>query len=217
MGGAIIVLSIIIGLLLQKGCNKKKIIHLSPTMYEIDHRNEAERIAKLYTDSVQALYDKKVHEADSLKRIVQRQEGILAVKDVKLTALTKEAALNKKYKDTAAYLVNCDSAFSQIEDAAIIVRKYTEDNALLRNSLDSAIGQGSLLIARKDYEHTELQESFARVTGMADALANENQKLSKKAARKNVIGIQGGGTYFFSDNKVRPYVGIGYTRAIFSF
>jgi len=217
MGGAIIVLSIIIGVLFKNGCKKEKTpIPLSPTMEEIDKINQHVDDLK-FIDSVlkvKASVDKVI---DSLKGVVDKQSDQLDVKELKITALSREAALNRKYKDTAAYLINCDSAFKQIGEGIELVNAYRISNISLQNSLDSAIGQGSLAAARKDYLYTELKESFDKVSSSALQMEKDNAKLTRKVQKRFAFGPQSGAMYNFSTRKVEPYLGIGFTWKILSF
>lgn len=216
MGGAIIALSIIIGVLAQKGCKKEKEpIPLSPTMQEVDRIKQHESDLK-FIDSVLAVKAKTDKVIDSLKGVVDKQSDQLGVKEIKITALSREAALNKKYKDTAAYLVNCDSAFKQIENGIDLVNAYRISNAALRNCFDSAQDQASLAAARKDYLYSELKESFDKVSTNALRMEKDNKRLGKKASKRFVIGPQVGVTYSFTKGKPQAIFGIGVTYKIIS-
>jgi hypothetical protein len=217
MGGAIIVLSIIIGLLLQKGCNKKKEIVLNPTKQTIDSANDAQRAVIAFRDSMIAEQLKVKSNNDSLKKIVKDQSHQLDIKNVKISALLKEAAIYKRYNDTIAYVESCDILIPEVERLMDENNAHRKTNYALQNSLDSAVGQGSFRYARIDYEYDLLKARFDGVAEVADQLVQDNRKLDKKANKRFVFGPQTGVMYDIGNGKFVPYIGFGATYRLIAF
>lgn len=217
MGGAIIVLSIIIGLLLQKGCKKQKEIILNPTMKTVDSANDAQRAVIAFRDSMIAEQAKVKLQTDSLKKVVKEQSHLLDIKNVKISALAKEASLYRKYNDTAAYIESCDILIPEVERLMDENNAHRKTNYALQNSLDSAVGQGSFRYARMDYEYDLLKARFDDVAEVTDQLVQDNRKLDRKANKRFIVGPQSGVMYDIGNGKFVPYLGVGVTWKLVAF
>jgi chromosome segregation ATPase len=212
---AIAVLAFVIGMLT---CNSKKNPEertLYPTTGQIDSMNAKKAKEKAYVDSLALSLNKTKRFSDSLKAVVSKQSDVIAVKNLKITALTKEAELYRKYNDTASYITACDSLLPQISDLSVTVDLYRENNSLLMDSISRLEDQRSLLNARQEFYQGELQASYDKLSSNSLQLESINRKLQKKASRKWAINL--GASYIFDGQQWRYGAGISVGRTLVRF
>jgi predicted nucleic acid-binding Zn-ribbon protein len=212
---AIAVLAFVIGMLT---CNNRKNPpprELHPTVSEIDSVNQKRAEQKAFTDSVLALLNQTKKAKDSIAKIVVKQSDLLEVKTLKINALTKEAALYRKYGDDIAYMGACDSLLPQISDLTFTVDLYRHDNANLMDSIQRIEDQQSILNARQQFFQGEMNATVDRLNQSALQLESTNRKLEKKANRKWSINL--GASYIFDGQQWRYGAGVSIGRSLVRF
>jgi chromosome segregation ATPase len=154
---------------------------------------------------------------DSAIKIIEKKDAEIQAKSLKITALTKQASTAKANDDELLFEQSCDSLIPQVNDLVEAVDVLQQDNRNVQNAYDSLLGATSLKMGRLEYDYSELQERFDRVSKNANGLETSNHKLGKKADKRIILGFQVGGTYSIQQNKPIPYAGFGVTYRIARF
>jgi chromosome segregation ATPase len=212
---AIAVLAFVIGLLTCNRRSKPDEIIFHPTKDEIDSISRKKAQQKAFVDSLLVSLNRTRKAEDSLKKLVGKQSEVLAVKTLKINALTKEAELYRKYDDIPAYIIACDSLLPQISDLTSTVDIYRQDNKHLMDSIQKVEDERSILNARQDFFQSEMNSSIDRLTQSNIQLESSNSKLQKKANRKWAIGL--GAAYIFDGQQWRYGAGVSVVRTLVRF
>jgi chromosome segregation ATPase len=215
MIAVIVALAFTIGLLTCNSKKKPTEIVLHPTKNEVDSANIKKAKEKAFKDSLVTVITRLDKHNDSLESVVKKQSDVLNVKTLKINALTKEAALYRKYNDIPNYIEACDSLLPQISDLTSTLDIYRKDNAVLMDSISRMEDEQSLLTARMEFYQTDLQASLERVSNNALQLESNNKKLEKKSKKRWVITAQA--SYIFDGQQWRYGAGVGFGRVLARF
>jgi hypothetical protein len=211
--GLVVILTLSITLLTCRN-RKQAAVILHPTKAEIEAAGKAKKAHELFVDSVNRKIARLEKEKDSVVGVVDRKNAEIEVKSLRISALTKQATLSKKYKDTALFMQSCDSIISQVDDLITTVDQLQQDNRNVQDAYDSLYGEANLKIARLEYDYSELQERFDKVSKNAISFEASSNKSKRKADKRVILGLQAGGTYSIATGQPMPYVGFGVTYRI---
>lgn len=212
-----IVVILAISIMFMTCREKKQPVILHPTKAEIEAAAKAKKEHELFINSTNSTIARLEGERDSISNIIKRKDAEIEVKSLRITSLTRQATLAKKYKDTLLFNTTCDSLLPQVDDLIATVDQLQIDNRNVQDAYDSLYGVANLKIARMEYDYSVLQERFDKVSSNAIQFETSSNKQKKKADKRLIFGLQTGTTYSFPKGRVVPYAGAGFTYRIARF
>jgi hypothetical protein len=210
---------ILVGSIILLTCRDRKevVAVLHPTKAEIEAAAKEKKQHELFVDSLNNKIARLEKTKDSVVGIVQRKDAEIEVKSLKISALTKQASLAKKYKDSSLFMQSCDTLIEQVDNLLVAVDVLQRDNRNVQDAYDSLLGATSLKMGRLEYDYSVLQERFDKVSKDAIQFGTSSNKNARKADKRIILGLQAGGTYSLWQAKPMPYFGVGLTYRIARF
>jgi hypothetical protein len=216
-------LSVLIGLLLR-GCNKEVLVEKTWTQQQMDSVLHNYEQSTIIIDELLSRNNKTTAEKDSLLSVVDETGRKLEIQTLKTTALTRESQLARtKLKDMESagqefidYVRSVDSLYPHIDSLAVLADSYRAENRSLQSSYDSLLSNNSLRISRLEFDRDFNKEKFDTLAVYTLALEKSKEKSDKKANKKWVLSIGGGGV-IGRDGKPSPGAAIIIGRKIAQF
>jgi hypothetical protein len=216
-------LSVLIGLLLR-GCNKEVLVEKTWTQQQMDSVLHNYEQSTIIIDELLSRNNKTTAEKDSLLSVVDETGRKLEIQTLKTTALTRESQLARtKLKDMESagqefidYVRSVDSLYPHIDSLTVLADSYRAENRSLQSSYDSLLSNNSLRISRLEFDRDFNKEKFDTLAVYTLALEKSKEKSDKKANKKWVLSIGGGGV-IGRDGKPSPGAAIIIGRKIAQF
>jgi hypothetical protein len=221
--GTIIALTAAV-VLLAKGCKKEVYVEKTFTQKQMDSVMQNYEKSTAIIDELLSRNNKTTAEKDSLLSVVDETGRKLEIQTLKTTALTRESQLARtKLKDMESagqefidYVRSVDSLYPHIDSLAVLADSYRAENRSLQSSYDSLLSNNSLRISRLEFDRDFNKEKFDTLAVYTLALEKSKEKSDKKANKKWVLSIGGGGV-IGRDGKPSPGAAIIIGRKIAQF
>lgn len=186
---ALLVAAIVLLFIIFRGCNKT-----DPAIAESKRQLDSVIAAKKASEAASGKVIDSIFKENNRRAVKNQLDSIallkrdqqLEVKSLEALSLAKQVK-NATYKDTVEQLKSAPLLADKVIELVEQADSFRNETRTLRNSLDSSVGATSLMLAKKDYQYTELEGQFDFLAGKYSKLDYNYNGLDKKLKRERTL------------------------------